>query len=113
MGTIQDGVANQGHTFDVALDADDVLTVAMDGVIDWVKGLTWGVIIADGAGASVAVDHSLLPEGDRWTPAPSSPYTKSREGRETARFQRIRFTATGGPARVTMLVPGRATAEIA
>ena len=60
-------------------------------------GFSWQLFpsSSDATDIEVAVEHSLSLEGDYWTPAPFSPYDEPREGSESFRINRVRFTNTG------------------
>ena len=71
-----------------------------DGGISWTINPTTA-----GNSVSVAVEHSLLGEGDDakyWTPDSESPFSGGSEGNEHFRVQRVRFTATTGQATVVV-----------
>lgn len=88
--------ANQGRCYRLELDAGEVATIrfgAQD--TDWQGAVSWALHPAKDADGEVideiAVEYSLHPDGDYWTPELDSPFSEQAQGVETSPLERMRF----------------------
>ena len=66
-----------------------------------------------GSGAQVSADHSLVMEGDFWSPEIGSPFSEITERREPHRIPRTRFGSVGATGVIHVLYPSPFTVSIA
>lgn len=87
----------QGRSYRMELAADEVATVTFGALeTDWQGAVSWVAHPAQDVDGEyigeVAVEYSLHPEGDDWSPELDSPFKEKTQGVETSPLERMRFT---------------------
>lgn len=119
MATFRRTQGYQGFSIaDITIDDGEsaVISFASEtrAAVDWINGgVSWTIdpVLPSEEDFSVELEHSLLPEGDHWTPHEESPLTESTQGNETSRIERIRFTNTGDSVRIVVSSPSNFQVE--
>ena len=120
MGTIVSVLAYQSlQNYIITLQDGETATVSfaapIDAKVDWFNGgvsVTVSPLVSSSADFSVAVEDSLVSEGDHWVPDPESPITEAGGFNTESRLDRMRFTNTGDDVKIVLASPAKCTVEL-